>query len=144
MTITECLSLLKSRGASIFPPFREFNIKLVNTDLQDIQAAMLPEFLINLYKNCAGITLGSGCIFGPKEINRGIKYPLPSILEINKDFKGNHALFGKTVFGRNDLFWFVYDTTGTCFMLDNLTLSVLKKYDDPYKAIIDCLIVGKI
>jgi hypothetical protein len=57
---------------------------------------------------------------------------------------GNKNLFGKTVFGRNDLFWFAFDTMGTCYMLDNLTLSILRKYDDPHRAIIDCLVVGKI
>ena len=51
---------------------------------------------------------------------------------------------GKTVFGRNDLFWFAFDAFGTCYMLDNLNLRVLKKYDDPYRAMLDCLIVGKI
>ena len=144
MTTTECLSLLKSRGALIFPPLGNIDINAINANLQDAQAAILPAFLIDLYKNCSGITLGSGCIFGIKEIDRGIKYPLPSIVEINKDLKGTKALFGKTVFGRNDLFWFAFDTMGNCFMLDNLTLAVLRKYEDPHKAIIDCLIVGKI
>jgi hypothetical protein len=57
---------------------------------------------------------------------------------------GNKNLFGKTVFGRNDLFWFAFDAMGNCFMLDNLTLSQLRKYDNPYRAMLDCLIVGKI
>jgi len=144
MTTNEFLSLIKSRGANIFPPLSVMDTTVANTNLQDIRAAMLPTFMFDLYKNCSGITLGSAYIFGPKEIKRGTKYPIPSIIKINQDIIGNKNLFRKTVFGRNDLFWFAFDTNGTCFMLDNLTLSVLRKYDDPYRAMIDCLIVGKI
>lgn len=144
MTTTECLSLIKSRRASIFPISSTTDFNLINTKLQDAKAVILPKFMIDLYRNCSGITLGSACIFGSNEINRGIKYPLPSIIQINKDLPKNKNLFGKTVFGKNDLFWFAFDTMGNCFMLDNLTLSILRKYEDPYKAIIDCLMVGKI
>lgn len=144
MTTIELLSLLKSRGATIFPASPETDLTVVNANLQNIRAAILPSFILDIYTNCSAMTLGSSCIFGPKEIKRGIKYPLPSIEKINHDMMGTKNLFGKTVFGRNDLFWFAFDTSGTCFMLDNLTLSVLRKYDDPHRAIIDCLIVGKI
>ena len=144
MTATEFLSLIKSRGATVFPANPAANLTLVNTNLQNMRAAMLQPFMLALYKVCSGITLGSACIFGLSEINRGIKYPLPGIEKINNDMAGNKNLFGKTVFGRNDLFWFAFDVNGTCFMLDNLTLSVLKKYDDPYRAMLDCLIIGKI
>jgi hypothetical protein len=47
------------------------------------------------------------------------------------------------VFGRNDLFWFAFDAFGTCFMLDNTALRPLRKYDDPWRALTDCMIVGK-
>ena len=144
MATNEFLSLMKSRGALIFPPTPETTISLANASLQKIGAVMMPSFLLDLYKNCSGITLGSSCIFSVKEIQRGIKYPLPSIVQINKDLTGNKKLSGKTVFGRNDLFWFAFDTSGNCFMLDNLSLTVLRKYDDPYRAMTDCLIVGKI
>ena len=144
MTTTEFISLMHSRGALVFPKSSDKEIMFANTDLQNMRAAMLANFIQDLYKSCSAITFGSACIFGPKEIERGIKYPLPSIVEINKDMIGNKNLFGKTVFGRNDLFWFAFDAFGNCFMLDNLTLSVLRKYDDPYRAMIDCLIVGKI
>ena len=144
MTITEFLSLIQSRGAKVFPAFAQADVIITNTNLQDIRAAMLPSFMMELYAQCGGITLGSSCIFGPKEIERGIKYPLPSIAKINKDMIGNKNLFGKTVFGHNDLFWFAFDTSGKCLMLDNLTLSVLRQYDEPYRAMIDCLIIGKI
>ena len=144
MTSTECLSLMKSRGAKVFPPLNSGAVTIANTSLGDMRIAMLPAFLQDLYKYCSGITMGPACIFGPNEISQGIKYPLPSILNINKDMLGNKNLAGKTVFGRNDLFWFAFDAFGNCFMLDNLTLSVLRKYEDPYHAMNDCLIVGKI
>jgi len=144
MTAQEFLSLIKSRGAKIFPACDDKDLTFANTNLQNMHAAMLAKFMQDLYKYSSGITLGSACIFGSKEIKRGIKYPLPSITEINKDMRGNKNLFGKTVFGRNDLFWFAFDTMGNCFMLDNLTLSPLRKYDDPYRAMIDCLVIGKI
>lgn len=144
MTTTEFLSLIKSKGATIFPVAQDVDLSILNAKLQNMRVAILQSFMIDLYKACSGITLGSACVFGPKEIDRGIKYPLPSIEKVNHDMMGNKNLFGKTVFGRNDLFWFAFDVNGTCFMLDNLTLSVLRKYDDPYRAMIDCLIVGKI
>ena len=144
MTATEFLSLIKSRGATVFQVTKTANLTILNTGLQNMRAAMLQPFMIDLYNNCSGITLGSACIFGASEIQRGIKYPLPSIEKVNHDMMGNKNLFGKTVFGRNDLFWFAFDINGTCFMLDNLTLSPLRKYDDPYRAMLDCLIVGKI
>ncbi len=144
MTTNEFLSFVKSRGANIFPPLTMTDTTVANTNLQDLRAAMLPSFMFDLYKSCSGITLGSAYIFGPKKTERGVKYPIPSIITVNKEMNQNKNLFGKTVFGRNDLFWFAFDTNGTCFMLDNLTLSVLRKYDDPYRAMIDCLIIGKI
>ncbi len=144
MNTLEFLSLMKSRGAKIFPRPDKNAVDIVNTTLQDMRAAMLPTFLKDLYNNCSGITLGSACIFGVTEINRGIKYPLPSITEINKEICTNKNLYGKTVFGINDLFWFATDAFGNCFMLDNVNLSVLRKYEDPYRAMTDCLIIGKI
>ena len=144
MTTNEFISLIKSHGAMVAPFGNVSEVNLANTYLKDIQVAMLPTFLFDLYKSSFGITLGSACIFGPTEIQRGIKYPLPSIVNINKDLAKNKNLVGKTIFGRNDLFWFATDALGNCYMLDNLTLSVLRKYDDPYRAMLDCLIIGKI
>ncbi len=144
MTTIEFISLMKSRGATVFPITDLNAISIANTGLQTIRAAMLPQFLLELYQHSFGVTLGSGCIFGPAQCERGMKYPLPSIFEINQDVRDNKNLFGKTVFGRNDLFWFATDAIGKCFMLDNLTLSVLKTYDNPYQAMNDCLIIGKI
>lgn len=144
MTTENFISLIKSKGAIVMPVHDGNKINIANTYLKDIGAAMLPSFLIDLYYSCSGITFGSACIFGPVENDRGIKYPLPSIMDINKEIISNKKLVGKTVFGRNDLFWFATDALGNCFMLDNLTLSILRKYDDPYRAMMDCLIIGKI
>ena len=144
MKTPEFISLMKSRGATVFSVGNRNEITIANASLQEILAAMLPAFLVDFYNYCFGMTLGSACIFGPSECDRGIKYPLPSIFEINRDIRNNKNLFGKTIFGRNDLFWFATDALGNCFMLDNLTLSTLKTYDDPYHAMNDCLIVGKI
>lgn len=143
-TTSDFLSLIKSKNATVFTGVSQTNIQISNTELQNMHIAMLPEFMLDLYKNTGGLTLGSACIFGPQEIERGIKYPLPSIIKINKDLNAQKKLSGKTVFGRNDLFLFAFDAFGVCFMLDNITLSVLRKYDDPYRAMLDCLIIGKI
>lgn len=146
MTTTEFLSLIKSRGATIVPNTESASqaVKFANITLQEMRAAMLPSFLIELYYSSFGITLGSAYIFGPVEIERGIKYHIPSIIQINKEIAGHKNLFGKTVFGRNDLFWFATDALGKCYMLDNLTLATLRTYDDPFRAMSDCLVVGKI
>ena len=144
MNETEFLSFTKSKNANFFGSASMSDINIANTNLQDMRIAMLPAFLRNLYTKSSAITLGSACIFGPQQVQRGIKYPLPSIIEINKTLIVNKGLNGKTVFGRNDLFLFAFDAFGTCFMLDNITLAVLRKYDDPYRAMTDCLIVGKI
>ena len=135
---------MKTKGAKIIAPGNRNDIGIVNTNLQQNHSAMLPKFLTDLYQYSFGLNLTSAYIFGPIEIDRGTKYPIPSILDINKEFSGNPKLFGKTIFGRNDLFLFATDGLGNCFMLDNLTLSVLRKYDDPYRAMMDCLIIGKI
>ena len=135
---------MKSRGAKITPAKDTDSITLLNTKLQQARISMLPKFLLDLYQEVSCITMSSAYIFGPEEIERGTKYPVPSILDINKELVGNKNLFGKIIFGRNDLFWFATDALGTCYMLDNLTLNVLRKYDDCYRAMTDCLIIGKI
>ena len=95
MNKEEFLSLMKSRGAQIYPSQELAAVAVANTNLQDMRAAMLPTFLQDFYTTCFGITLGSACVFGPKEIERAMKYPLPSIIKINKDMVGNKNLFGK-------------------------------------------------
>ena len=144
MTCQEFLSAMQSRGAFFTPPVTTPQIARINTTLQQRKRAMIPAFLNELYTHVGGISLGSGCIFGPNEIPQGFRYPIPTLLQVNEDMSSVPKIFGKTIFGRNDLFWFAFDTFGTCYMLDNTTLSPLRKYDDPYRAMTDCLIAGKI
>ena len=144
MTQEEFISSIKSSGAFFAPATDERDISLVNAGLQQLRAAVLPMFIIELYKTVGGIILGDAYIFGPKEISAARKFPVPNIVQINNDISGLPQMRGKTVFGRNDLFWFAFDAFGTCFMLDNLTLKTLRTYDDPWRALIDCLAVGKL
>lgn len=144
MTQDEFLSSIKSNWAVFSHASDDGAITLASTGLQQIRAAMLPMFIINLYKEVGGIILGSGYIFGPTDMNVTHKFPVPSIFKINNELAVLPQMRGKTVFGRNDLFWFAFDAFGVCFMLDNLNLKTLRTYDDPYRAMIDCLIVGKL
>ena len=83
-------------------------------------------------------TLG---ILTRKEVKEEVK---KGIIKVNNDVGPLGKTAGKTIFGRNDLFWFAYDAFGICYMLDNLTLKAIRKYDDPFKALNDCLIAGKL
>lgn len=142
MTQDKFLLFIKSRGAILYPAVSLNKITIINSALQKNRCAVLPIFMMNLYEETSGINLGNAYVFGPNEIPRGIIYPIPSIVEMNQNLP--LEMQGKTVFGRNDLFWFAFDALGVCFMLDNLNLKILRKYEDPYKALIDCLIAGKL
>lgn len=141
--LSEFLSLLKSQNALVSPGVAPNAITLVNTSLQQMRAAILPQFMIDLYTQCGAINLGSGYIFGPQNVSRGIKHPIPDIVTINSELIGIPQMHAKTLFGRNDLFWFAFDSFGTCYMLGNTNLDILRKYDDPYRAMTDCLVAGK-
>lgn len=143
MTRDDFLSSMKSHGAMLAPAATDSSITLISNGLQTIRAAMLPLFIIDLYKETGGIVLGDGYIFGPTENRVTKKFPVPTILQINNEISGLPNMRGKTVFGRNDLFWFAFDAFGVCYMLDNTTLKPLRKYEDPWRALTDCLIVGK-
>ncbi len=143
MTNDEFLSSIKSRGASFAPGATQRDIILATNALMAMQAARLPQYMSEIYTNAGGINLGSGYIFGPTEWKTNRKVPVPSIVNINNEIAKIQSMHGKTVFGRNDLFWFVFDTFGTCYMLDNVALRELRKYDNPYKAMTDCLVAGK-
>ncbi len=143
-TQTEFLSALETRGIQTAPPVSAAQISYTNTALQRLRAAMLPMYMIDLYGAIGGARLGAGYIFGPMYIAYDTTYPVPNIIKINEEISSIPAIAGKTVFGRNDLFWFAFDAFGTCYMLDNLSLRPLRKYDDPYRAMIDCLNGGKI
>jgi hypothetical protein len=143
MTQQELFKILSERGAFLAPPAPTGQINLVNINLQNLRIATLPVFMLNIYKQCGGMNLGSGYIFGPSEFKIGNKHPVPNILEINRELTNIKELRGKTVFGRNDLFWFTFDSLGNCAMMDNTGLNILRKYDDPHRAIFECLIGGK-
>ena len=143
MNTNEFLSSIKSRGATIYEPAQKRDVELANTALQSRRCAMFPTVFLDLYKSVSAINLGNGYIFGPVEVARGIIVPVPSIVDININLSNLQSIRGKTIFGRNDLFWFAFDAFGIFYMLDNLNLRVLRKYDDPYRAMTDCLLAGK-
>ena len=144
MTVDDFFTIVSERGAFIAPPVGNGQINLININLQRLHTAILPPFIIDVYKRCSGLNIGSGYIFGPSEFKIGNKHPVPNILKINQELTNITKLKGKTIFGRNDLFWFAFDSFGKCAMLDNLGLNILRKYDDPYRAMFECLIGGKI
>lgn len=145
MTRDEFLSGLRARGATIAPPpTNQTQITIANALLQNMDAAMIPGAMFDLYTATGGLYMGSGYIMGPNEIARGVKFPVPSIVEINKNMSHIPGMRGKTIFGRNDLFLFAFDAFGVYYMMDNTTLRVLRKYDDAYRAMTDCLMAGKL
>lgn len=144
MNQDEFLSTIKNKGALIWGPSNVRAIEYANSTLQQKKCAMLPNFIISLYRQTAGLNLGSGYVFGPTELPNGVNFPIPSIIEINDKVRGIHALQNKTVFARNDLFWFAFDAYGKCYMLNNTSGTILRQYDDPYRALLDCLIGGKL
>lgn len=144
MTQNEFLNTLNSHNAFFAAPAAIGQISITNVNLQKIHAATLPKFISDLYQTCGGIKLGNGYIFGPNEFGRPGSHPIPNIFQINNELTNLAKLHAKTVFGRNDLFWFTFDSFGKCYMLDNLGLNVLRRYEDPYRAMLDCLIGGKI
>lgn len=143
MTKEDFFSNLHLKGATCYPKCDIKTIMQTNNILQQYKHAMLPTFLIDLYGATSCIQLGSGYIFGPVEITNSTNQ-IPSIITINNFINKHKPLIGKTIFARNDLFLFSFDTFGKCFMLNNLNLSVLRVYDSPYKAMYECLIAGKI
>lgn len=144
MNISEFLSAIKSKGAFIWGPSNTRAIEYANSSLQQKKCAMLPNFIISLYTQTAGINLGSGYVFGPSELPNGINFPIPSIVKVNNEIRNIPTLKNKTLFARNDLFWFAFDSFGKCYMLSNINGSILREYDDGYRALYDCLMGGKL
>lgn len=143
MTPQELVNKIKAQGALFAPAVSMQTITLTNNSLQNIFAAMLPAFLIDLYKITGGINLGNGYIFGPAELSFKAVFFVPSIFKVNEEISNMQDMRGQTVFGRNDLFWFACDSFGVCTMRSNLNLKPLKTYTNPHQAIIDCLMAGK-
>ena len=142
--MNKILESLKQHGAFFAPATPTGQITILNMNLQKIRAAMLPNEFIKFYQICGGIKLGNGYIFGPNEFKTGRTHPIPNLLQINQELTNMPAMRGKTVFGRNDLFWFAFDASGKSLMLDNIGLQMLRRYDDMYRAIYECLAGGKI
>jgi hypothetical protein len=142
----EFLSEIKSRGGALLPPASDRAIELAQNSLQHMRAAMLPPFLIDLYRNdCGGIMLGDANIFGADGFSPpGARYELPGIVQVNREISGIPGMRGRTIVGRNALFWFGFDAFGTMYMLETLSLSPLRRYEEPFRALTDCLAVGKI
>ncbi len=147
MTKEEFLAWAKSAGATMAATASDVDIAQTQNSLQQVQAAMIPLGLTDFYKNTAGaVLLGDATIFGPMEIKRdGANiYYIPSILQVNRDAAALPVGRGRTIFGRNSMFWFAFDAFGNCFMLNNVTLTPMRQYEDIFKAMSDCLAVGKI
>ncbi len=138
MNTSEFISLMKTNGATVAPPSNDRAITLASTALQHVRAAMLPAFMVDLYRAADGLNLGDAYIFGATE-----SQTIPSIVDINRGLSYIEQLRGRTIFGRNDLFWFAFDAFGRCVMYDVVTMVVARTYEDPIKAMTDCLIIGK-
>jgi hypothetical protein len=98
---------------------------------------------MDLYKTANGINLGDAYIFGATDTAPAPKVEIPSIVKTNRELSHLEQLRGRTIFGRNDLFWFAFDAFGRCVMFDTATMVIARTYDDPMRALTDCLIIGK-
>ena len=147
MNREEFFSELKNRNAVLLPCASDRAIELAQNSLQTMRASMISLDMIDIYKRIAGgIILGDANIFGPEKFDRATQnYEIPDIVTINREISNMPALRGKTIVGRNQMFWFAFDAFGIFYMLDILHMNPLRKYEkDPYRAIMDCLAVGKI
>jgi len=147
MTREEFFAELSNRNAVLLPVASDRAIELAQNSLQTMRAAMMSLDMIDIYKRIAGgIILGDSNIFGPEKFDRAAyNYEIPDIVNVNREVSNINALRNKTIVGRNQMFWFAFDAFGTFYMLDLLNFNSLRKYENgPYRAIMDCLAVGKI
>ena len=144
MTKLDFLSEIKSHRGILLPTSSDRAVELAQNALQQMRAAMIPRDFIEIFRyDAGGIVLGDANIFGPAEYERP-NYSIPGIVQVNRELSNIPNMRGRTIFGRNALFWFGFDAFGTCYMLDNLTLNPMRRYDNAYRAMVDCLVVGKI
>ena len=141
MNIENIISFAKSNGADLSPAPNQNSIIRLNNNLSFLHKAILPSFMNNFYKYTGSILLGNSCIYGIDDIKNS-RYFIPSILNVNRDFLLSNILNEKTIFGRNDLFIFCFDTLSKCYMLDNITFSLVKSYTEPELALHDCIGMG--
>jgi hypothetical protein len=141
----ERIKHLVESGAVFLPPSNAREVGLANAALQRVGAAILPGFLTDFYYSRGGAILGDACVFPVGDTDRPDRgYVMPGIDKINRDLAGFATLRGKTVWGRNQLYWFSADVSGNLYMHDVLTLRMLRKYDNFGAAVSDCLLVGKL
>lgn len=143
MNTEDIISFAKSKGAELTNAADQNSLIKVNSNLSFIHKAILPKFINNLYKYTNSILLGNSCIYGTEDIKNS-RYFIPSILNVNRDFQIYDKLGEKTIFGRNDLFLFCFDTLSNCYMLDNITFNTVKSYTEPEQALYDCIAIGTI
>jgi hypothetical protein len=138
---------LKNRGATLLPIASDRALELSQNSLQNMRAARIPPILSDIYKNIAGgIILDDSTVFPIEEIDRTKRnYKIPNVITVNRDLSTIPGITGKTVFARNQMFMFMFDAFGNFYMTDILGLNILREYQlDGYRAILDCLAVGKI
>ncbi|MDR0967571.1 MAG: hypothetical protein LBL75_01935 [Rickettsiales bacterium] len=147
MTTDEFLSWATTRGVKLLPKIQMGEIASANLTIQHQRIAMMPISLMNFYQNIAGgAYLGNAYIFGIADSKESgqTTYEIPGIISVNRELSGLQAVTGRTIFGRNDLFWFGFDAFGKFYMLNNINLKPVRQYDDLYRAMTDCLAIGKI
>ena len=137
------IEYLKGSGAVFLPAGNSRALELANAAFQQMKASILPQMLMDFYLSHSGAILGDAVVFPTEETTRA-NHSIPGIVQINRDLSVFPSLRGKTVWGRNTLYLFSVDVTGTMYMHDVLTLQILRKYADFSAALSDCLLVGKV
>ena len=117
--------------------------ELINASLAGLKASPIPENLAAFYKTYQMAVLGDAVIFPIATARRG-NYEIPGIPQINEKFSAFVQCRGKVIWGRNSLYIFSADISGTLYIHDVLTLQTLKTYTDFGSALTDCLMVGKV
>ncbi|MDR0803467.1 MAG: hypothetical protein LBO08_00035 [Rickettsiales bacterium] len=148
MTRAEFLNELNGWKIPLLPVCSFRSLELAQSALQQMKAAILPAAYLDLLQTVSGgLVIGDAVLFNADKIIRqtGGGQEIPGIIEINRELAGLPGMGGKTLIGRNGLFWFTADSFGNCYMLDIITLSVMRKYEnDFYGAVRDCLAVGRV
>ena len=141
----EKIEYLKKAGAVFFPSAGARALNLANAAFQQMKASVLPTAMGAFYAAYGGAVLGDACVFPIEDTDRPNRnYVMPGIVKVNRDMIDFPALRGKTIWGRNQFYWFSADVAGAICMHDVLTLTVLRKYGDLGAAIADCLLAGRV
>ncbi|MDR1027626.1 MAG: hypothetical protein LBL46_04385 [Rickettsiales bacterium] len=135
---------LTENGAVFFPAGNTRALELASAALQSMKAAVLPKIMTDAYQAAGGAVLGDACWFGLEDAARPVGYEMPSIVRVNREMSGFSVLRGFTIWGRNQMYSFSANAIGEIWMHDMLTFQRLRKYDDFWTALTDCLMVGKL